>query len=413
MTLTLDPNAFADFLGSILLNGCVFGPNSCSLQSQITAAIVRPDEFAIPRRMKTRIRPMVAWIFAGLVLSAALLWVTRPTNLDPQAFLEAVGWARKPESLILFPESGASTPRLPRGAAQRWKGLVNMLRVDRFETSALLIPGGQDLDSTPIVFIHGLMSTPDMWSGVVRSLRSDPELARRYQCWFFYYPTGQPIPLSALQLRETLDQAARAGRIRRPAVLVGHSMGGLVARAQAAGLGPVQAEAILPGVSTFGTDQLVHRALLFQPRSDIGRLVFIATPHGGTEFAFRGISRLGHYLIRLPYWILAEISAFQEAIPQLGNRQFPTSIAGLSPGSAFLRELRAAPLAAPAHSIIPILGDPESPLAHDGIVPLQSSRIPVVESEIIIPGAHGAFDTPESLAELHRILRLHVGIPPK
>lgn len=359
-------------------------------------------------------RRHVLLILAGMlaVPVAVLSWLTHQEKLDPEAFLYAVGWADRPGSEVIFPETGAPTPRLPRSAADLRTGLANMLRSDRFATSALLVPGGQDPEAIPIVFVHGLMSTPAMWSRVVESLLRDSDLAKRYQFWFFYYPTGQPIPLSALQLRETLDEAARQGRVRKPLVLVGHSMGGIVVRAQAVTLDEAKAEAILPGVGGFSPEQMVRRALVFEARPDVGRLVFIATPHRGTYFAFRGISRLGHYLIRLPSWLDAEIAAFEDYLPQLGRRRFPTSIVGLSPGSAFLRKLDEAALGVPTHSIIPLLGDPTDPFSEDGVVPLWSSRLPTAESEAIVPGYHGAFDTPESLNELRRILRLHAGLAP-
>ncbi len=348
----------------------------------------------------------------ALAIFLALVWLTNQEKLDPQSFLKAVGWYKKPGSRLIFAKSGAGTPLLPRSASERRTGMLNMLRSDRFETSALLIPGGQKQSAIPIVFIHGLMSTPDMWHPVVEFLRSDPGLAEKFQFWFFYYPTGHPIPVAALQLRETLEEAAGQGLIRQPAVLVGHSMGGILARSQAVTVGPAEAEKLLPGVSQLPEDQMTRRALIFHARPDVARLIFIATPHRGTDFAHRGISRLGHHLIRLPDWILAEIPPFQESIPQLGGRAFPTSIVGLSPASGFLRAIDKARMRVPNHSVIPLLGNPDNPFAHDGVVPLWSSRLPIASSELLLTGDHGAVDSPESLKELRRILRIHAGLPP-
>jgi pimeloyl-ACP methyl ester carboxylesterase len=352
-------------------------------------------------------------IVAGGVLFAVsfgMALLTYQEKLDPQAFLEAVGWSSKPGSHLIFPDTGSSNPLLPRSAPGRRVGLANMLRSDRFETAVLMIPGGQDPEAVPVVFIHGLMSTPDMWDRVVRELQKDRELAANFQFWFFYYPTGQPIPVSSLQLRETLDEAEREGLVRRPAVLVGHSMGGILARAQAVSLKPAEAEVLLPGVASMPGDRLARRALIFPAREKLARMVFIASPHRGTDFAVRGISRLGHRLIRLPDWLEKEVRPFYDSLPLRAGRRLPTSITGLLPGSEFLRAIDEAPSRTPAHSIIPLLGDPADPGANDGVVPLWSSRIPGAASELILPGDHAAVAAPETLRELRRILRLHAGL---
>ncbi len=36
---------------------------------------------------------------------------------------------------------------------------------------------------------------------MIRALRRDPEIQRRYQLWVFSYPTGYPYPYSAALLR--------------------------------------------------------------------------------------------------------------------------------------------------------------------------------------------------------------------
>jgi hypothetical protein len=78
------------------------------------------------------------------------------------------------------------------------EGLRYLLRFDR-KKSRLTFLQPYDSAKIPVVLIHGLISTPRMWASLVKELLAVPEIRERYQFWFFYYPTGQPIPLSALQ----------------------------------------------------------------------------------------------------------------------------------------------------------------------------------------------------------------------
>ena len=93
-------------------------------------------------------------------------------------------------------------------------------------------------DQIPIVFVHGLKSTADVWLEAVNRLRTDPLLRDRYQLLVFSYPTGFPISMNAASLREHL---ARFRQRYNPGgkhaalsnmVLVGHSMGGILSNYQ-------------------------------------------------------------------------------------------------------------------------------------------------------------------------------------
>ena len=67
------------------------------------------------------------------------------------------------------------------------------------------------------------------------------------------------------------------------------------------------------------------------------------------------------------------------------------------------------PVQAPYHSIIGNRGKP-GPLADssDGIVPYWSSHMNRALSEVIVPGPHGLVNYPQNIAELKRILHLHL-----
>src|SRR5678816_258580 len=65
---------------------------------------------------------------------------------------------------------------------------------------------------------------------MVNTLSADPVLRRHYQVWVFSYPTGYPVPYSALLLRRQLEEVSKLYPGHRRIVLVGHSMGGLLCR---------------------------------------------------------------------------------------------------------------------------------------------------------------------------------------
>ena len=49
-----------------------------------------------------------------------------------------------------------------------------------------------DPDRIPVVFVHGLISTPFDWVQTINGLQADPEICKRYQFWVFAYPTVIP-----------------------------------------------------------------------------------------------------------------------------------------------------------------------------------------------------------------------------
>ena len=113
-------------------------------------------------------------------------------------------------------------------------GLMAMFRPANYENRAgLYMLEPYDPDRIPVVLIHGLMSVPQMWAPTASAIESDPELRGRYQFWVFAYPTGNPIMLSALRLRESLERVYQLYPRTKGMVLISHSMGGLVARTQA------------------------------------------------------------------------------------------------------------------------------------------------------------------------------------
>ena len=87
-----------------------------------------------------------------------------------------------------------------------------------------------DPNKAVVLVIHGLMDSPATWTPMLNSLRGDADIRRNYQFWFYSYPSGYPYPYSASILRHELDAAEKRFPLRKPMVVIGHSMGGCISR---------------------------------------------------------------------------------------------------------------------------------------------------------------------------------------
>ncbi len=279
----------------------------------------------------------------------------------------------------------------------------------------------------PVIFVHGLRSSPAAWLKVMNEIRGDPNLRERYQVWLFLYPTGTPFPYSASKLRKSLFELRdvvdpdHSDHALDRAVLIGHSMGGLISRMMISKSG----EAIWNLVGTRPFDELnatpEHKEMLrdmffFEPHPMITRAVFIATPHRGSELGDQFIGRLADRLIRLPSSLR---KTYRALIVQNGRDFFtpevrsglPSSIDELRRDNRLLKAMNTLPVrpGLEAHSVI-ARENPLDPveLSTDGVVAYTSSHIDWAASEIVVKGDHGCQDTPETIEELRRVLSLHL-----
>src|SRR5215472_13646607 len=235
----------------------------------------------------------------------------------------------------------------------------------------------------------------------------------------FAYPTGNPVLYSALRLREELAKLDKLYPNHKGYVLVGHSMGGLLSQAQVTNMTRADWEKTLGpvGMELFASLQpadLVTRATTFKANPRIKRVVFVCTPHLGSKMASGGIGQLAIKLISLPTDLATTIkSEIPEAtLRKINNGRLPNSVSNLAPSAPYLKVLNKESIQVPYHSIIGNRGKP-GPLAEstDGVVPYWSSHLGGAQSECIVPGPHGACELPQTIAELDRILRLHLGLP--
>jgi len=267
--------------------------------------------------------------------------------------------------------------------------------------------------------VHGLFSTPFDWAKTINGLQADPEIRKHYQFWIFAYPTGNPILYSALRLREELAKADRLYPNHKPYVMVGHSMGGMLTHDQVVTVTEAMWDKSLgqAAENVFkqnSRDSLIVRATTFRANPRIQRVVFICTPHRGSDLASNPIGKIGISLITLPARLTAVMmdSLTGSDLAQItgSSKRLPNSITGLKPTSPALPVINSVPIKVPYHSIIGDRGKGDCPNCSDGVVAYWSSHLDGAQSEKIVPGPHGSCQLPQTIVELDRILRLNLGI---
>jgi triacylglycerol esterase/lipase EstA (alpha/beta hydrolase family) len=306
-------------------------------------------------------------------------------------------------------------------------GLLRPGEVKKLQGLYMLEPF--DPKKMPVVMVHGLWSSPITWMEMYNDLRSDPQVRENYQFWFYLYPTGQPFWHSATQMREALAvmrrevDPSRAYPALDEMVLVGHSMGGLIAKLQTV----ESSDAFWRTMSDHAfaelkadpeTVQALATTFYFRPNPSIRRVVTLGTPHRGSPFANNITRWAGAKLISLPKKmaekrseLLAQNAHFFRANAPI---EITTSIDSLAPDSPVLSTLLTA-TPGPWVSYHNVVGREANPGwskyivgEGDGVVALDSARldnVPQVESQIFVSADHSNVHRhPQSVLEVRRVL---------
>ncbi|WP_109440286.1 lipase family alpha/beta hydrolase [Acinetobacter haemolyticus] len=269
-----------------------------------------------------------------------------------------------------------------------------------------------------VVLIHGLASSPEAWVSLTNDIIGAEDLRENYQVWNVFYSTNMPIFESRYQIHALLQQAFNqfdtSSQAHHQAVLIGHSMGGVISRLLVS-----QADISSAAIQKMNAAQLsqyqqqaaIKQRFQFVPLTNFSRAIFIAAPHQGTQYADRWFTQIARKIIKLPYKFYTAVEQGQGLGKPHQKGLIENGAGDLSHGSNFMQLSKQIQ---PETNVIyhSIVGNTTSLKAvdkmTDGIVPYQSSHLPNAASELIIRGGHSIQETPEAILEIRRILRLHL-----
>ncbi|MEG1710063.1 MAG: alpha/beta hydrolase, partial [Acinetobacter sp.] len=165
-----------------------------------------------------------------------------------------------------------------------------------------------------IVLVHGLASSPEAWIRLTNDIMGDPVLRENFQVWQVFYSTNMPIIESRLQIYALLNQAFSQidpkAAAKKDAVLVGHSMGGIISRLLVSDANLTQKALSMMShrkLNKYKNLPIVSQRLIIKDIPNFNRAIFLASPHRGTEFADRWFTKAARKIIRLPGTFLSAI----------------------------------------------------------------------------------------------------------
>jgi pimeloyl-ACP methyl ester carboxylesterase len=289
---------------------------------------------------------------------------------------------------------------------------------ERVTRHGVLLYGAYDTARTPVLMIHGLGASPQAWRELTNDILGSPDLRSRYQVLHYTYATNGPMLALAQQMRRDLSEffdVVDPEHVSPPMVVIGHSMGGLLAKSLAveSGMSIWNAAFTVTPVQLHASEE-IRRAFtecfILKPWPNIGRLIFLGVPQHGSEGADLWWVHLARRLIATPddpqYRF---VQSLHDSSDQMRSQVRPffrasrnTSLDTLSPQYPPMRAFAELPISPriPFHSIIGSIGDGRS----DGYVSVQSAHLEGAQSELILPVEHRTFDQAAVLNEIYRIL---------
>ncbi len=183
--------------------------------------------------------------------------------------------------------------------AHRHPGLFNVGKRSKRD-AGIYLTEPFDPNRIPVLMIHGLSSSPLVWRMIAANLTGDARIRKNYQFWYVFYPTGMPIPMSAASLREDIETLRRrydprgTSRASRNMVVVGYSMGGVIARMLATSSG----DRLWDTIATVPFDQA---PLNPEERAELARIIF-GSPCPASTGSSSSRPRIAARALPIPGW---------------------------------------------------------------------------------------------------------------
>jgi uncharacterized protein YceK len=304
-------------------------------------------------------------------------------------------------------------------------GLIMPQQYDEFRGFYLAEP--YDRKRIPVLMIHGMASSPKKFMDMAQAINADPKLRKKYQLWYYFYPTGTPWIASSSKFRKSyrrliqkLDPNKNDTNIRKT-VLIAHSMGGLIARVSLSHPGETLHQAYLGDVSlseVFNDSQLekIHDYFHYKPLTEPAKVIYLATPHRGSKMADGVIGWITIKISTIPSFILQQTADIltlkkweRSNLPEHTKKLLTigeSSVNQLRPSNPSLIALNRMPIrrGLSSYSIIGDIGQPLFKFETDGVVSYHSSHIPNSISEHIIPSNHNICSKEEAIRAVLNIL---------
>jgi pimeloyl-ACP methyl ester carboxylesterase len=311
-----------------------------------------------------------------------------------------------------------------------WWGLIGGQAVGR--RAGLFLLDEYDPTKTPVIMIHGLGSSPIIWARLSNAIFGDPQLHRRYQVWHIVYQTNAPLLVERYRVQSYLDAAWKIldpdndAPARQGVVLVGHSMGGVLARLLCAQSTP----ALWNAAFNVPFDQLqgsaedlaaLKHVFEFKPYPGVDELVFMAAPQHGSPVAGDWFGRLAQDLAWRHIPELDQVQRISEENPGAMKASLLSGTYRISHLSSVTSLLPDEPVSAVDETLMPAAGVRYHNIAgslpgknppSDGYVPLSSALLPGAASTLIVNADHhGVPRDPKAIEAVLAILRQHDAKP--